>query len=298
MDKLWNQSATGHTSHGTTETPNPCMTEIVHPGKKSTTISCIRVSGGSLTTDPARMADALNYHFSAVSQYKPTDPESIHNVESAIRHQIRTGQSKQMDLHAADTAGSGTVTVDQVRTALQDVDHSSAPGLDGLPYGAWQLAPEISHAILAKVFTTMFMLDALPAEFNHGKITPIYKAGDTADANNYRPITVLNTDYRILARVLAKRFNTVMSACIDKHQAAFLSGRRIADNIHLLQILPHLLQQHNQQAAIAFLDNAKAYDTADREFLTTMMAEQGASPGMIKWVQLLLHNTTAVIEVN
>ena len=62
-------------------------------------------------------------------------------------------------------------------------------------------------------------------------ITLIPKKGDKTDIENYRPISLTNTDYRILAGVLATRLQKVISDLIGPEQVAYIKGRFIGTNI-------------------------------------------------------------------
>jgi len=57
--------------------------------------------------------------------------------------------------------------------------------------------------LLARLFTAVAELGILPARFHEGLITVIYKSGDRSEPTNYRPITLLCTDYRLFTKVLA-----------------------------------------------------------------------------------------------
>ena len=114
---------------------------------------------------------------------------------------------------------------------------------------------------------------------------------------NYRPITLLNTDYRTLAKVLAARLGPALKTAIAAEQTAFLPDRLIGSNIFTLRHLPHLLRHQGRAAVVAFLDFAKAYDTVHRDFLLKTMAELGASEQLCKWVQILLTDTQATAQV-
>ncbi|KAJ9521904.1 hypothetical protein QJQ45_024770 [Haematococcus lacustris] len=113
----------------------------------------------------------------------------------------------------------------------------------------------------------------MPHMFTWGAVCPISKSGDATSPANYRPITLLNTDYRVLARVLNSRLVGVLADSIGPEQSAFLPNRLIGDNIHFLQLLPAALRAQQgmpglpHAAAVAFIDFAKAYDTISRPFL-------------------------------
>ncbi|KXZ54080.1 hypothetical protein GPECTOR_5g186 [Gonium pectorale] len=72
----------------------------------------------------------------------------------------------------------------------------------------------------------------------------------------------------------------------------------IGANTRLLRCLPHLLQQLQRSAIVAFLDFAKAYDTSDRSFLLAAMDRMGFGSGFLAWAQLVLSDTCAVASVN
>jgi len=68
-----------------------------------------------------------------------------------------------------------------------------------------------------------------------GVIKLIPKPGkDKKNINNLRPITLLNTDYKILTKVLATRLKMGLPGIISQTQSGFLKGRSIHNNIHLV----------------------------------------------------------------
>jgi hypothetical protein len=116
---------------------------------------------------------------------------------------------------------------------------------------------------------------------------------DPTSQENYRSITLLDTDYRALARVLARRLLPAFDATIAAEQTAFLRSRRIADNVWLLQLLPALLRVEHRAVRAVFLDFYKAYDTVDRGFLLDCLAALGVGRGFLRWVQRLHTGTGA-----
>ncbi|KAJ9504683.1 hypothetical protein QJQ45_013395, partial [Haematococcus lacustris] len=145
----------------------------------------------------------------------------------------------------------------------------------------------------------------MPHMFTWGAVCPISKSGDATSPANYRPITLLNTDYRVLARVLNARLVGVLGDSIGPEQSAFLPNRLIGDKIHFLQLLPAALRAQQgmpglpSSAAVAFIDFAKAYDTISRPFLYAVIEAVGAglllsgAPsqggfGLLPWKQHML----------
>ncbi|KAG1668066.1 hypothetical protein FOA52_010476 [Chlamydomonas sp. UWO 241] len=204
----------------------------------------------------------------------------------------------------ADAAGAPVVTPAEVRAAATHSKPGTAPGPDGIPVDVWRKLGEPAFVLLAAVFTAVGAAGETPPGFRDGVVASIYKAKDAADAANYRPLTMLGSDYRILAKVLATRWTSLLAAVVGPEQTAFLAGRRISDNICLTQMLPGLLAANAAEgvgptgAALALLDFRKAYDTIDRGCLLAVMEAVGVGDGVLAWTRTILTHTYASAEVN
>ena len=76
-------------------------------------------------------------------------------------------------------------------------------GPDGIPMEFYQSFEKIVTPHLMEMFHEAYRVGALPEDTCSGDIALLYKNGDARDPRNYRPITLLQTDYKILAKVLA-----------------------------------------------------------------------------------------------
>ena len=125
----------------------------------------------------------------------------------------------------------------------------------------------ISHIfvpILTDVFNHWLAQGACPGSITKGVITLLKKDGRhvRGDLDDYRPITLLNTELNILARVLANRLQLVISDLVGPEQNYAVKGRSIRDNLHLvLQILEGI--KDDSKAALINLDQSKAFDRVD-----------------------------------
>ncbi|KAG1673439.1 hypothetical protein FOA52_002204 [Chlamydomonas sp. UWO 241] len=245
------------------------------------------------------MADIMADAVAAVSRPPPPSPADREAVLGAVRaHSPRVPQA------VADAAGALVVTPAEVRAAATHSKPGTAPGPDGIPVDVWRKLGEPAFELLAAVFTAVGATGGTPPGFLDGIVASIYKAKNAADAANYRPLTMLGSDYRILAKVLATRWTPLLAAVVGPEQTAFLAGRRISDNIGLTQMLPGLLAANAADgvgptgAALALLDFRKAYDTIDRGFLIAVMEAVGVGDGVLAWTRTILTHTYASAEVN
>ena len=203
--------------------------------------------------------------------------------------------------HCEGPLADGTVTAEDLLQALSSTPRGKRPGTDGLPYEFYRTFWGVLGVELAAVFNEAFLSDstvALSPSQRSGSIVLIHKKGDKTTLDNYRPITLLNADYKILAKLLATRMGPPLARTLDITQTAFLPDRWIGDNIlcHLEEI--DYLEAAMEPGCIVFLDFNKAYDRMDRGWLHRCLQALDFGPHLQRWVSLLLAGTQAQVRFN
>ena len=272
------------------ERPSPGITARLRRPAAASGVPALRARNGTLTSNPAACAQITAKYWAHISRQPPTDPAAQLEVLS----HLPIGEPLA---EAAAALGAPEVGEHEVRQALKRSRAGTAPGLDTQPLELYRKAPAFIP-LLARLFSAIGATGQLPHGFHDGLITVLHKAGDRSDPANYRPITLLNSDYRLLAKVLVHRLSPHLPKVIGPEQTAFIKGRSIGDSIHLLQLLPHLLAREGRWAMAVFCDFRKAYDTVDRAFLLSILQRLGVGPGFLAWVRLLLANTRSAALVN
>ena len=149
--------------------------------------------------------------------------------------------------------------------------------------------------ILTDMFNHWFAQGAIPGSITKG----IKKEGRHVreEPDDYRPITLLNTELKILARVLANRVQLVISYLIGPEQNYAVKGKWIQDNLHLMRRILEGIEDDTEAARIN-LDQSKAFDRVDHRFLAAVLETAGFEPEFCKWICMLYHNPQAVVQVN
>lgn len=174
----------------------------------------------------------------------------------------------------------------------------SQPGIDGMKIALFRRCHiEAIASLMARLFTACLTHNRLPRQFSMGLIVPIYKKGVATAVENYRPITLLNLDYRIFAKVISLALAPSLPSIIAPCQTAFIQGRNIGENITILASVPPILDRLQRKGIIIFCDFQKAYDTVHRSFLFSVMARCGAHPDIIQASSLLLSSTWARVRL-
>jgi hypothetical protein len=140
---------------------------------------------------------------------------------------------------------------------------------------------------LAQAFTTMFNSGATSAFINKGLITLIPKTGDRAKLSNWRPITLLGSINKVLAKTLAGRIQSALTHIIRPNQTGFVEGRSILDNVFMAQEGLGWAEESGQDLVLLLLDFEKAFDRIEWGFLFTALSKLGFNDTWVRWVGAL-----------
>ena len=189
------------------------------------------------------------------------------------------------------------ITADEIQNALDKLNKDKTPGSDGLPQEFlsffWDDLKDLYQKVLDEIFTD----EELTVSQQKGIIKISYKKNGRQFLKNYRPITLLNTDLKIIAKVLAIRLSKILNNIIHETQKC-VPGRKITENIHLMQDLIDSILQDNSEAAIIFLDQEKAFDRISHKFLFKTLQKFGFGDNFIRWIKIIYKNVTSTVKVN
>ncbi len=133
---------------------------------------------------------------------------------------------------------------------------------------------------------------------NMGVITLLYKAGDRTDLSNWRPITVLNADYKIIEKVLGHRLKNVLDRIIHSDQKAYLKNRQIGENVRLNEDIIYYCEAYNKPGAVMYVDQSKAFDRVNQEWMLMVLEHYGFGEKFRKWINILYKNAKSAIFTN
>ena len=108
---------------------------------------------------------------------------------------------------------------------------------------------------------------------------------------------MLNTDLKISARVLANRLCTVAGDLIEPEHNIAVKGRSIQNNLHLVRKIIERIKD-DTKAVLINLDQSKAFDRVDHQFLVTFLETVEFEPEFRRWASILNNNSMAVVQVN
>ena len=174
-------------------------------------------------------------------------------------------------------------SLDAVLEAIKGSNNSS-PGPDGIPFAAWRAAAGFAGPVLFEVLKLLCKGQEPPPGFNHGLLFLIPKK-HTGLISDTRPISVTNTDNRLLASTVAQLIMPAVSSLVEVSQKGFLAGQNGMD--HTLQINEFFFEgvKLNAQRLGFFLDTAKAFDSIDHQWVLHVLAVAGFPPWLLSFVE-------------
>ncbi len=136
------------------------------------------------------------------------------------------------------------------------------------------------------------------AYINKGIITLISKSSNHARLNNWRPITLLGNIYKILAKVLVGRLQTILPNIIRPNQTGFVEGRSILNNVFIAQESMSWAKESNQDLVLLLLDFEKTFNRIEWDFLFDALEKLGFGSTWIRWVKTLYKGVTSAMKIN
>ena len=126
----------------------------------------------------------------------------------------------------------------------------------------------------------------------------IHKKGDRRCLDNWRPISLLNIDYKIVAKVLSSRLQKVITNLVSPEQKGFLKKRSALENIRLVQDIIDYCKHSEIPGIIIFLDFKKAFDNVCHSFLLYLLRKLNFKETFITWIRTLYNNAVGRVMNN
>ena len=260
--------------------------------KKSATDKFIKSlrneNGDSITTNNGIQKECVNFYKSLYSD-KDIDP----TIDDYFLADIPSLNEDSSNLCEGD------LTLGECNEALKLMLNHKSPGPDGLPKEFYAFAFPFIGKSYVKLMNRCLSEGTLPLSLRQCYITLLCKDKTKADLlTNWRPISLLNCDYKILSKVLSLRLRRVIGEIVHQDQTCSVPGRSIQDNVHLIRNLIEYVNDKNMPAAIISLDQSKAFDRVSHEYLFKVLHGFGFGAHFISLVKLLYSNIYSSVLVN
>ena len=191
-------------------------------------ISALRNPSGSIVFSPSGLCAFSSGFYSSLF--------SVSSTDDTARDSLLGNISASLSPSVADCC-KGLLTPSECSQTLLGMAQGKAPGSDGLPMEFFVKFWDVLGLDLVDVLNFFYLSGSLSLSQRRGIIYLVFKKGYRLDACNWRPISLLNLDYKLASRTIAGRPLKVIHSVVSKDQTCGVPGRFIGENVALLSLL-------------------------------------------------------------
>ena len=243
------------------------------------------------------------------SKVTTTDPDSILEQAFLFYQNLYSEEKPNMDTqnwllsHITSKRLSGIsrdkleqlLKEKELLEALSQMQNGKSPGIDGIPKEFYlKFWPLIKEKFI-KVATHVQLLHKLTNTQQQAVLKLLHKKAEKDNLKNWRPISLLCVDYKIITKTLANRLKHVLDDIISPDQTCGIPSRSIFSNLSLYRNVITHSKQKNIKGFIIALDQEKAFDRVNHDFLFRIMKKFNFGPSFINWIRTLYYNNKSFL---
>ena len=242
-------------------------------------------------TETTEILTEIHKHYTALYNEQPPCPLA----QQHLLHQIH----KSIPNTTADKIDDPIQTTELTET-LKQMELNKTPGIDGLPtefYNTfWEELKQVLTTVAHYIYTDRNQCSATQ---KRAIISLLYKDDEKEILDNWRPISLLCTDYKLITKTLANRLTPSLHHILHEDQTCTVPTRSIYDNLYLIrEIIHHTHTKSRHPTYLLAMDIQKAFDSVDHNFLILTLKKFGYGPTFIQFIQNSYTNITANVMNN
>ena len=262
-----------------------------HAKKKASdnTIRGVKTADGTVVTDQIGL---LSEHVKFYKELYAKD-ETEESAQDACFASLKAKLSPE-----AKQSCEGLITLKQCEDAISKFQLNKSPGIDGLPIEFYKRFWKAIGQDYVDMLNECFERQEMTESQKLAVISTLFKKGDRLSLKNWRPISLLNCDYKILSKILSIRLGNVIEQIVSSDQTCGIPGRSISHNLLLLKDLIAYCNERDLPAVIISIDQMKAFDRVNWEFLFKTLQKFNFGPQFIQWIKILYTDVKSCVKVN
>ena len=187
---------------------------------------------------------------------------------------------------------------EEIKNAVWACGVDKAPGFDGFNF---KFIREMWEEMKEDIFDTVtgfFTEGGSLRHLNVTWVTLIPKVEHPTTIDQFRPISMVGSIYKIIAKILSSRLKDVITPLIDESQNAFVRGRQILDGVLIANESLRWLKKNKTSGALIKIDFQMAYDSINWNFLRKVMESLGFGRKWISWIMECVSSASMSILLN
>ncbi|CAM2096462.1 unnamed protein product [Caretta caretta] len=231
-------------------------------------VTCPLAEDGTPLTEPAEMCRRARVFYTSLFSLDPTDPSACR----VLWKELPTVSASDRDWLELP------LTLAEFSEALCHMPTNKSPGMDGLTMEFYRVFWDVLGPDLVTVWAEALQSGVLPLSCRRAVLALLPKKGDLRDLRNWRPVLLLSTDYKIVAKAISLRLRSVLGDMIHPDQTYTFPDCSIFDNLFMVRDLLELGCRDSLLFALLSLDQEMAFDRVDHGYLLSTLRAFGFGP--------------------
>ena len=227
---------------------------------------------------------------------------NLYSAEALIRNpQVVNTFLKDLPKLTDEQSNSceGMLTEAEIFRCLNSFSNNKSPGTDGLSSEWYKFFWEDIKLYLLNSLNFIAKNGKMSISQRQGILTLIPKKDkNPLLVKNWRPISLLNLDYKLIAKCIANRIKPVLSNIIHADQTGFLKNRYIGENLIKTIALMDFSQSHSLNSYLITIDFEKAFDFLDKQFIFQCLGSLNFGPDILNWIKILYNDVSSCVINN
>ncbi|KAM9324263.1 myosin-4-like [Gastrophryne carolinensis] len=235
----------------------------------------LKDSRGSLTSNPVKIVDLFG------NQMERLYSASSTTSEIPLSEFMRGLELPHLPIEMKEYL-DGEFTLEEVMAAVKGLKINKAPGPDGFSAGYFKTFVDALAPRMVRAFNAIRQGGAFSRDTVSAAISMIPKSdSDPTTWSNYRPISLLNIDIKVYAKVLAQRLSKFLPQLVQGDQVGFIPGRQAGDNVRRIVHVIHAAEHMKKPTMLLSLDVRKAFDSVSWSYLFQLLQWWGFGESFI-----------------
>jgi hypothetical protein len=164
---------------------------------------------------------------------------------------------------------------DEILQVIKDLQGDKSPGPDDFTMTFFQKCWRVLETDIMGFFDELFEKGTFAYSLNATFVTLIPKKQNAVNIRDFRPISLIGSVYKILAKVLANRLRKVLDGLVSESQNAFVGGRQTLDSVLIANECLDSRIKCRLPGVVCKLDIEKAYDHVNWDCLLYLLNHMG-----------------------
>ena len=244
---------------------------------------------GRVLNDPKAILEEQASYYQTLYTSKKDKPLATEKIEEAFLQNKDIAKLNNDQKLLLETP----LSLEELSKALSTMANDKSPGLDGFTTNFYKFFWIDIKVNLYESYKHSLTQGQLCGQ-RRGLLSLIpKKEKDLRYLKSWRPVSLLATDYKILAKALASRLHKAISDLVSSDQVGYIKGRFIGENVRVIDDLIISSKTNNVPGLLVLIDFEKAFDTVEWDFLFKTLKVLNFGPSFISWIRLLYTNITS-----